>query len=147
MQNGAIVDSGLKPPSHQTRSYCVLKIVAEQAQTAWERSGRCSNFLRSVYELNGRTRSGSDGKGPPERRPRSKISGGHAVLQLDGVTTYLERDGRTMHRTDVLRSSYGRDAVGHYLAVRLHTDLVEMLVTILVMMMTTTCTAGSVERK
>jgi len=32
----------------------------------------------------------SDWKGAPERRPCSKIFGGHPVLQLSGVTTYLK---------------------------------------------------------
>ena len=48
--------------------------VAERAQAVWERSGRGSNFLRSVYELHGRAQSGSDWKGAPGRvDPTRKI--------------------------------------------------------------------------
>ena len=98
-----------KPPSHQTCSYYVLKNVAERAQTVWERSERSSNFLRSVYELHGRSRSGSDGKGAPERRPCPKYFSRHPVLQLDGVTTYKTRwTYYAQNCLGLLRSSYGR---------------------------------------
>ena len=110
------------PPSHRTRFHYVLENVAKRAQTVCERSGRSYNLLRSVYELHGRAR-----KGAPERRACSKFSGGHPVLQLDGVTAFLKRDGRTTNRIAVLQSYYGHvttwcGAVGHQLAVRVQTD-------------------------
>ena len=51
---------------------------------------------------------GLDGKGALERQACSKFSGGHPILQFDGVTTYLKQDGRTMNRIAVLRSYCGR---------------------------------------
>ena len=92
------------PPSHRTRSHYVLENVAKRAQTLCERIGRNCNVLRSVYEFQGRARTGSDGKGAPERRACSKFSGGHSVLQLDGVTMYLKRNGRTTNGIAVIRS-------------------------------------------
>jgi len=73
--------------------------VTERAETVWERSGRSSNFLRSVYELRGRAWTGWDSKDAPERRPSSKMSGGHPVLQLDEASTYLKRNWRTVYQT------------------------------------------------
>jgi len=70
-----------------------------------------SNFVRSVYELHGRARVGSDEKGAPERRLCSKNFGSYPVLQLERAATYLKRDGRITHGTVVLRS-LGRGAVG-----------------------------------
>ena len=78
------------PPLHRSRSHYVLENVAKRAQTVCELSGRSISVLRSVYELHGRARTGWDGKGAPERRACSKFSGGHPVLQLDGVTAYLK---------------------------------------------------------
>ena len=48
---------------------CSEKNVVERAETVWERSGRSSNFLRSVYELHGPAQSRWDGKGALGRRP------------------------------------------------------------------------------
>ena len=36
-----------------------------------------------------------------------KFSGGHPVLQLDGVSTYLKLDGRTTNRIAILNSFLG----------------------------------------
>jgi len=73
-------------------------------------------------------------------------------LQLDRLTTYFKLDGRTTHGTalpyfDCLTVVLGRGVVRHHLAVRWHTNQVKMLVMMVVMMMITTCTAGSIERR
>ncbi len=90
----------LMPPSHQTSSQYVLENVAERAQTVCERSGRSGNFLQSFYELHGRARTGRCSR----TSSLLKIFWRHPVLQLDGVTTYLKRDGRTTNGIAVLLS-------------------------------------------
>jgi len=90
----------LKSLSHQTRSYYMYVLNNEErAQTVWEWSRRSGNFLMSVTNFV----VWIEREAAPERRHCSRISGSHPVVQLDGVTTYLTRYGRTTHGIAVLR--------------------------------------------
>lgn len=58
----------------------------------------CVDVVETFYSLFTNFMDDSDGKGAWKHQVCSKFVGDHPILQLDGVTAYLEQDGRMMNR-------------------------------------------------
>ena len=100
-----------------------LKVQAERAWTAWKRSGRSSNILRSVHERYGRVRTSlvemASQKFEKSTRPEIRRSTENEMIVLRTKLPYCDRT----------KDVPGRSAIELLLEVRSRNDLVRSFLT------------------